>query len=389
MIELLPFCVTDTQRKVIEAVIAAGSARKAAEMLGVHHSSVDKIIIRVKKRAASKGVAPSNDLDYPLPEGQFIKGTSTLIDKRTGESMLQWVKTDVDMERRLEIMREVADALKEDLPKYPCVTSGHLENDLMNLYVITDYHLGMKSWAAETGTDWDLEIAENVLINWFKTAINQAPYAETGVFAQLGDFLHWDGMDAVTPQHRNLLDADTRFQKLIRVAIRVIRRIITALLELHKHVHIVWCDANHDPASSAWIREWLKSVYENEPRLTVDDSAATYYCHKHGDTVNFFHHGHKSKINEVDRVFTGLFPVEYGLARHRYAHIGHYHQAELRESPLMTVERHRTLAAPDAYAAKAGYLSGRDAKVITYHKKYGEVGRVIVSPDMALSDFLK
>lgn len=389
MIELLPFCTTETQQRIVEACISEGSFRKAALLLGCHHSNVAYTIQRIKKYAASKGVAPQNDLDYPLPEGQFIKGTSTLIDKITGETRLQWIKTDVDMEHRLEIMRDVAMALKDDLPKYPCVTSNHQENDLMNLYVITDYHLGMKSWAAETGADWDLEIAENLLIKWFKTAINQAPYAETGVFAQIGDFLHWDGMDAVTPQHRNLLDADTRFQKLIRVAIRVIRRIITALLELHKKVHIIWCDANHDPASSAWIREWLQAVYENEPRLTVDDSAATYYCHKHGDTVNFFHHGHKSKIGEVDRVFAGMFPVEYGLARHRYAHIGHFHQAELRESPLMTVERHRTLAAPDAYAAKSGYLSGRDAKVITYHKTYGEVGRVIISPEMALSDFKK
>ena len=33
----------------------------------------------------------------------------------------------------------------------------------------------------------------------------------------------------------------------------------------------------------------------------------------------------------------------------------------------MKVERHETLAAPDAYAANGGWLSGRSAKVITYH----------------------
>jgi len=47
----------------------------------------------------------------------------------------------------------------------------------------------------------------------------------------------------------------------------------------------------------------------------------------------------------------------------------------------MLLEQHRTLASPDAYASRGGWLSGRDASVITYHNKYGEVGRITVSPD--------
>ena len=48
----------------------------------------------------------------------------------------------------------------------------------------------------------------------------------------------------------------------------------------------------------------------------------------------------------------------------------------------MIVEQHRTLAAPDAYAARGGWLSGRDAKVITYHRDYGEVSRLTINSDM-------
>jgi len=48
----------------------------------------------------------------------------------------------------------------------------------------------------------------------------------------------------------------------------------------------------------------------------------------------------------------------------------------------MKVEQHETLAAPDAYAANKGYLSGRSAKVITYHKRVGEVFRSTVSAQM-------
>lgn len=42
----------------------------------------------------------------------------------------------------------------------------------------------------------------------------------------------------------------------------------------------------------------------------------------------------------------------------------------------------RTLAAPDSHASRGGWMSGRDAKVITYHAEHGEVGRTTISYDM-------
>lgn len=71
------------------------------------------------------------------------------------------------------------------------------------------------------------------------------------------------------------------------------------------------------------------------------------------------------------------------MSKHAYAHLGHLHSNELKESQLMIVERHRTLAAADAYAAKGGWLSGREAKVITYSRTDGEVFRISINPEMA------
>jgi len=46
------------------------------------------------------------------------------------------------------------------------------------------------------------------------------------------------------------------------------------------------------------------------------------------------------------------------------------------------LEQHRTLAAHDQYASSGGWITGREAQAITYHKEYGEVGRVVVTPEM-------
>jgi hypothetical protein len=114
----------------------------------------------------------------------------------------------------------------------------------------------------------------------------------------------------------------------------------------------------------------------------VDVSPDPYYCVEHGQTSLFFHHGHKRRPKDVDDVFAAKFREVFGRTKHSYAHMGHMHHVDVRETNLMIVEQHRTLAAPDAYATRGGWMAGRDAKVVTYHKQFGEVGRVTVSPAM-------
>jgi hypothetical protein len=379
---LLEFCNVPSQAKTIEAVIKHGGFRPAAKALGLNNTSVLRTIERAEIRAAKRGYAPDYDATHAVPEGQQLKGLSTYYDAR-GNVIGQWVKSMPDLERQKELMAEASAAFAETLPRAKPTNAPKPGNDdLLNLYVLTDYHLGMKAWHSEAGEDWDLSIAEDLLYRWIDDAIARSPEAHTGVFAQLGDLLHWDGLDAVTPTNRHILDADTRFQKVVRVAIRSMRRIIQRLLTKHAHLHIIMADANHDPASSVWLREWLASVYEDEPRITVDQSADTYYCVEHGATSLFFHHGHKRKPTNVDDVFAAKFREVFGRTKHSYAHMGHLHHIESKETNLMLVEQHRTLAAKDAYASRGGWMAGRDAKVITYHKAYGEVSRVTVTPEM-------
>ncbi len=368
--------VTDEQ--VVEA-LSTRTMPEAAKHLGLHLRSLQKR----KARMARKGWSPEHDMTHIVPDGFHLKGTSSLYKEGVKSPVLQWVKTNIDHERQREIMEAAIAAMGEDLPRMAFSAAPNACNtDLLNCYVVTDYHLGLLSWREETGADYDLNIAEHQLVAWFAEAIRMAPDAELGVFAQLGDYLHWDGLDAVTPASKHLLDADTRFQKLVRVAIRVTRRVVDMLLTKHQRVHVLMAEGNHDTASSIWLREWFSAIYENEPRITVDRSPDPYYCVEHGQTSLFFHHGHKKKPTAVADVFVAKFRDVFGRTKHSYAHLGHLHHVDIKENNLMIVEQHRTLAAPDAYASRGGWISGRDAKVITYHKAYGEVGRLTINSDM-------
>lgn len=321
--------------------------------------------------------------EFELPPGHMVKGVSALVDAE-GRVLNQWVKTREDAEAQLAAMRAAVQGFKDEIPRAePVAVPKWTCADLLCQYTITDVHLGCLAWREETGgEDYDLRIAEKLLEDWFAAAIDMAPRAQTAIFAQIGDFLHHDSHESVTPAHHNVLDADSRFQKMVRAAIRLQRKIVARLLEKHEFVHIINADANHDPASEAWLREMMAAFYENEPRVTVDNSAGAYYVYRHGDVSLFYHHGHRRNAKDVDAVFAGRYREIYGSTKYSYAHLGHRHSDEFRTTNLMKVEQHETLAAPDAYAANKGYLSGRSAKVIVYHKQHGEVSRITLTPDI-------
>lgn len=403
--------------EVLKATVTAyeGCERnqsRTASLLGLARETVQNRL----KRAAERGFMLGHPAAMPgfkiaklttTPHGDSIQQKPDLgtpyepIDALTLKGRTTWAEILPDGSRvaTREVLMERADAkaqavaldaaleaAKESLPRLPSMAHVRVTmSDLLNQYTVTDNHFGMLAHREETGADYDLKLAEQLLTDWFAAAIKCAPDADTAVLAQLGDLLHHDSLESVTPMHKHVLDADSRLHKVIRAVVRTLRRVIDMLLQKHRHVHVVMASGNHDPASSVWVRELLATLYENEPRITVDRSPSLYYAYEWGKTGLYYHHMHKRGVKDLDRVFAGMFREMYGRCEYNYGHGGHLHSDAVVSTQLMHIERHETLAAPDAYAAGGGWLSGRSAKVITYSKKFGEVGRLTLRPEMVAS----
>ena len=341
-------------------------------------------VIRIRKaKLAKKGVGHGRDVSHLVPDGYKIKGTSSLVDE-FGNTKLQWVKTDTDAERQVELMKAVIEGMKSEITPVVPVKAVRTKRDdkLLNLYTVSDFHLGMLAWADESGDDWDMKIAEDLFSRWFDAAFQKAPDAGTGVINLLGDFAHFDSLDAVTPESRHVLDADTRYQKLVRYMIRMVRRVVGMALVKHKNVRLLIVQGNHDESGMIWLAEMFSTLYDNEPRVFVDTSPDVYKMVQHGKTTLFFHHGHKARFDAIEPVMIAKFRKAFGESVYSYAHVGHLHHQKIVESRNMIVEQHRTLAAKDAYASRGGWMSGRSANVITYSAEYGEVARLTISPEM-------
>jgi hypothetical protein len=375
---------TPAQKKVLLALgRTKGDVRKAATALGYHPRTVEKALAAVKKLAAYSGYSPAHDMTHTVPAGFVVKGVSTFYDK-DGKPTNQWVKSKLDDEARTQAMLEFIKDAAESLPRLPLIAAPSSSlSELCNVYTLTDSHFGALAWGEETGgQDWDLEIAERTLTACLQRMVISAPKAKVGILAQLGDFLHQDGINALTPTSGHLLDASARFYKIIQAAVNLLRNAVDFLLQHHEEVVVLMGEGNHDITSSMWLQAIFSALYENEPRVKVMKSPMPYYAYQHGETMLGWHHGHLKRNDDLPGVFAARFAEMWGNTKKRYIHTGHRHHVEEKEHNGVIVVQHATLAAPDAHSSRHGYNSERQVRVMTYHRKYGEVGRVVITPEM-------
>lgn len=373
---------TVRQLEYFDAIERHGSVRAAAKAMGVNLFAVQDSINSLKRKAAARGYSPAHDMTKTVPDGFKVKGVSTFYGE-DGRPKGQWVKSTADHERQAEMMRAAFDAMSQDLPRVPKSRApAETAASLCNVYTLTDCHMGMLAWHKEGGADWDVTIAERTLTGCFESMVSSAPKARDCVIAQLGDFLHSDGLVPVTPSSGHVLDQDGRFSKIVAAAVRVLRRVVQFALEQHERIFVLMAEGNHDMASSVWLRVMFRALYELEPRVVVIESELPYYCHQHGETMIGFHHGHMKKNDDLPLLFAAQFPKVWGSSLKRYCHTGHRHHAEEKEHSGMLVIQHPTISARDAYAARGGWVAERQATAMTFHSKFGLVARNTVTPEM-------
>lgn len=373
--ELLPYAANARQTKILEAVIAHGSQRKAATALDLAQSGVSTAITAVKLQAARAGFAPGHFEDGVAPG--FKMGKVTV--QRDGEGNVErtWERQSPEDASRVAALRAAVEGLCEGLHSLvPLVDAPrHTDSDLLAVYPIGDPHFGMYSWAEETGDDFDLDIAERLTVSAVDRLIASAPAAETGLFINLGDALHADSQSNATPTSGALLDVDGRAAKVAAVAVKTMVHCIRRLLEKHKTV-IVWnLPGNHDPNSALWLAICIQQAFAGNPRVIVELNPSLFRYHLFGKVLIGAHHGHGAKANDLPLLMATDRQHDWAASDFRHWMCGHIHHYTAKEHPGCTVETFRTLAAKDAWHAGKGYRSGRDMNCITYHRDHGEIQR--------------
>lgn len=379
--KLLEFC-TPRQREYLEAWRKHGSSRRAAKALGANDGTVRRALVSAKRRAARHGHAPEHDMTRTTPEGYHVRGVSTLYNS-SGEVAAQWVKTQVDKDQQLRALMDAIETIADPFrgtssrPKAPKSTDA----DRLCVYPMGDPHLGMYAWAAETGSDFNLDIAEANLVAAVDHLVELAPPAREALIINLGDFFHGDNLSNTTARSGNALDVDTRWAKVLSVGVRTMRRLIDKALEKHAKVRVICEIGNHDTHSALMLAIALEQYYERDKRVVIDTSPATFHWYRFGSNLIGVTHGHNTKPQDLPLIMAADRPDDWGATQHRYWYTGHVHHDSVKEYGGVLVETFRTLAPKDAWHASKGYRAGQDMKLDVLHRDHGRVARHIVGID--------
>ena len=367
---------TEREKQIAYLIGEGASNVDVAAELGITPSRVRGAMSTLRARAARKG----EGLPEPAPEGFSIKKTSTNYGPN-GELRQRWVTIDRDKAAKISALFDAVQVLAEPFKGLAPLVAPPADvlADLLCIYPMGDPHLGMYAWAAETGNDFDLEIAEADIYQAVDYLVAAAPAAETALIANLGDFFHADDSSNRTSRSGHALDVDSRYAKVYAVGIRVMRRIIDRCLEKHKNVHVVCEIGNHDDHSALTLALCLAEYYSENPRVRIDTSPSTFHWLKFGKNFIGITHGHNTKASDLPNIMASERPIDWGNTEHRFWYTGHIHHDSMKELRGCTVETFRTLAGRDAWAASKGFKSGRDMKVDVIHREFGRQARHIVN----------
>ena len=284
--------------------------------------------------------------------------------------------SDRERKRLQPHISEFAAALKA-VPSRNISPPRFSDNDLLACYVMGDPHMGMYSWAEETGSNYDLKIARRLTTGAVDNLVSRAPRAGTAILVSLGDLIHSDTKQNRTEASGHPLDVDTRWPRVMDVTLETMIHCIRRLLQKHARVIVRLCEGNHDPQASRSIAASIREHFRLERRVQLDLSPANYWFHGWGANCIGATHGHKCKTAKLPSIMAATVPKLWGasIANGRAFYQGHLHHTKTEEMNGCTVHVMPTLCAPDAYAAGAGYISSRSMSCDVYHRRAGFIRR--------------
>jgi hypothetical protein len=204
-------------------------------------------------------------------------------------------------------------------------------------------HLGKLGWTEEVMDTYDLQIACDRYKRSIKELVRRATAAHSFdkiLYVYGNDFMHIDSKISTTTAG-TFQDTDTRWHKIFRTAHQLAMWTIMLLREIAP-VDVMVIAGNHDELSTFAVGEVLNVAFDNDPNVTVYNTAALRKYYAYGNTLLGFAHGGAEKHTELPAIMADEAAEHWAGARFREWHIGHRHNKK--KMDFNTFDQFRTTA---------------------------------------------
>lgn len=244
---------------------------------------------------------------------------------------------------------------------------------------VPDLHIGKLAWGEETGEDYDVKIACARYRKAVYNLLNRVPLDQLSkiVLPVGNDLIHIDNAENQTTAG-TVVDTDSRFAKIVKVAKELLVEIITELKQIAP-VDVIIVRGNHDSTVTFLLGEVIEAWFHADPLVSVDNSPKWRKYYEYGSVGVQLTHGDKEKHEELGMIFANEEPALWARTKHRFCKIGHFHKTKkinylaVDSHPGFQIEVIPSLSGTDEWHSGKGYLSNKQAKAFLYHKEEGEI----------------
>lgn len=319
-----------------------------------------------------------------------------------------WLKpVDTSVRRIKGLFDAVLADIRAEVAKGPTIWTPRSYNSEEGKWLFEfspfDLHMGKFAWGKETVTNYDLNIASDLYRESLDYLLNKAMKVTDGKIDRIlcvfgNDVVHVDNKRATTTAGTPM-DFDSRYIRVYRRACEVHRYAIDTLRSVAP-VTVKIVPGNHDELTSFHLGEILRTRYESDQHVEIDNGPKLRKYFDYGINLFGFTHGDAERVAELPIVMAREVPELWAKCPSREWHIGHLHIAEkwshrakleqeLHSDKGIRIRRLTSLSAHDAWHTKHGYMDRRACEAFVFHKTAGFTDMLSFNVDHFLGEGLK
>ena len=299
---------------------------------------------------------------------------------------------DIRFRRKTEEIRAtnvICDLIKDaekNMPRVP--KKVYPKGNRMLEIDMPDLHFGKLTWLEESGTDYDIKIAERMAKEAVDILLARAAHnkIERILFPLGNDWFNVDNkLDTTTggtPQQE-----DTRWTKTFRKGWQLAASLINTMVSVAP-VDVVIVVGNHDEQRTWYLGEVISAMYANNKNVTVENSARKRKYYYYGRNIIGFTHGYWEKIERLPDIMTQeVDRKKLAMALNREWHVADKHHAKdlilnrLEDTNGITIRWLRSLSGTDTWHFDKGFIGApRAAEAILWHPIEGASDRYPAFP---------
>ena len=297
-----------------------------------------------------------------------------------------WMQINQEMVDLNQFKNEIISDMKKHSFKYPKIKYNIPKDGCLLVVDLPDIHFGKLAWAEESGTDFDIKIAETDAWRIVNSLIAQSqPYHIDKILYPVGNDFFNVNNSTETTIHGTPQQEDTRWKKTFRRG-RLLQQKIIDLLSTIAPVDIIVIRGNHDYERTFYLGDSLECWYHNNPNVKVDNTASTRKYYSYGKNLLGYAHGANEKIAKLPMLMPVEKPDLWAKSLFREWHLGDKHHKVTIPPPIVDEKQGvvirilRSLTATDTWHFENGFVGAlRAGQAFVYDKEKGNIAEFTAS----------